>query len=140
MEIPKWHNDLIENTFTADHFSLASFHNLILSVRNLIYKNGPLPPSRIIRPKILVYWNTLKGGVEEFSRALKTLACTNASEIPIVRIIGRVICSQVGKAIISYIYFYRSEACSAPKRETRGLQVPNIQEYQLSSDELRTFW
>ena len=39
-----------------------------------------------------------KRGVHEFSRALKSLTYTNASENPMVSVIGRLICSQVNNA------------------------------------------
>ena len=103
--IPKRYEDLVENTFAADLYSLASFYNLSQAYKALVHRNGPLPPSRMIRPLLLVYWNTLKGGVDEFSRALKTLAYTNTSENPIVSIIGRLISSQVGNAAIAHRFF-----------------------------------
>ena len=83
-------------------FSLASFYNRSRTYKRLVESNGPLPPSRKIRPALLVYWNALKGGVDEFSRNLKTLAYTNSSENPIVSIIGRLISSQVGSARIAH--------------------------------------
>ena len=100
--IPNRYDVLLEDTFATDLYSLASFYNLSQAYRNLVQKNGPLPPSRMIRPTLLVYWNTLKGGVDEFSRALKTLAYTNTSENPIVSIVGRLISSQVGNAAIAH--------------------------------------
>ena len=43
------------------------------------------------------------GGVDEYSRALKSLTKTNTSENPIVSLIGRILCSQVNNAAIAHL-------------------------------------
>ncbi|CAN8067640.1 unnamed protein product [Agarophyton chilense] len=54
----------------------------------------------MIRPTAFVYWNYLKGGVDEFSRAMTSLCYTNVGENPIVSIIGRLLCAQVNNAAV----------------------------------------
>ena len=61
-----------------------------------------MPSARIIRPKILVMWNAVKGGVDEYSRALRTFAMTNVSENPLVSIIGRMLSTQIPNAALVY--------------------------------------
>ena len=56
----------------------------------------------MIRPSALVYWNYLKGWVEEFSRALKSLCYTNSSENPIVSVLGRWLAAQVNNAALAH--------------------------------------
>ena len=54
----------------------------------------------MIRSAALVLWNHVKGVVDEFSRALKSLTYTNASENPIVIVIGRLVGSQINNAAV----------------------------------------
>ena len=93
--IPEKYDDLLQGTFATDLTSFASYYNLSLAYKSLVTLKGPQPPARMIRPTALIHWNVVKGGVDEFSRALKTLAYTNNSENPIVSVIGRLLCSQV---------------------------------------------
>ena len=98
--IPSEYDILLSGSHSPDLYSLASHYNLCKAYKMLVDANGPLPPSRMVRPTLLVYWNALKGGVDEFSWALKSLAYTNSSENPIVGVIGRPICGQVCNAAI----------------------------------------
>ena len=54
----------------------------------------------MIRPSGLVFWNLLKGRVDEFSRALKSLCYTNSPENPIVSVLGRLLIAQVNNAAV----------------------------------------
>ena len=58
----------------------------------------PLPPARMIRPTVLIYWNALKGRVDEYSRAMKTLSRNNACEKPILSVIKRLICEHINNS------------------------------------------
>ena len=98
--IPSVYEGLLADTYAADLYSFASFYNLSEAYKELSLTRGPLPPARMIRPSGLVFWNLVKGGVDEFSRALKSLCYHNSSENPIVSILGRLLCAQVSNAAI----------------------------------------
>lgn len=136
-QIPKRYDDVIENTFAADLDSLASFYSFSQAYKTLVYNNGPLSPSFMIGPQLLVYWNTLKGGVDEFSRALKTLAYINTSENPIVSIIGRLTSSQVGNAAIAYRCFIARKCGVLPRinQEMYRYQAYKRMRHQVTSCE-----
>lgn len=55
--IPKEYDALLSSSHASDLFSFASYYNLSMAYKSLVAKNGPLPPSRLIRPTMLVYWN-----------------------------------------------------------------------------------
>ena len=87
--IPAEYNSILSARQASDLHTWASIYSLCQAYKDRVQQHGPLPLSRMIRPIFLVYRNALKGGVDEFSRALTTLAYTNTSAHPIVRIIGR---------------------------------------------------
>lgn len=62
----------------------------------------PFPPTRMIRPTTLVFWNSLKGGVDEYSRAMQNLTRSNVSENAIVTIITRLLMAQVCNAAVAH--------------------------------------
>eukprot|EP00178_Gracilaria_changii_P016681 TRINITY_DN479_c3_g1_i11.p1 TRINITY_DN479_c3_g1~~TRINITY_DN479_c3_g1_i11.p1 ORF type:complete len:1373 (+),score=138.00 TRINITY_DN479_c3_g1_i11:3191-7309(+) len=101
-KIPKQYDALLLDSYATDLYSFGSFYNLAKAYKQLANDKGPLPPSRMIRPSALVFWNLLKGGVDEFSRNMKQMCYTNSSENPIVSVIGRLLCSQVANAGVVY--------------------------------------
>lgn len=52
----------------------------------------------MIRPAAIVYWNYLKGPVDEFGRAMRNLFYTNVGENMIVSIIGRLLYAQLNNS------------------------------------------
>ncbi|CAN8074415.1 unnamed protein product [Agarophyton chilense] len=52
----------------------------------------------MILPRVIINWNALKGGVDEYSSRMKSFARANVSESPIVTIIGRLLSTQVSNA------------------------------------------
>ena len=118
--IPSAYDELLDDTHATDLFSYASFYNLCTAYKRLASTVGPLPPAIMIRPSGLVFWNLLKGGVDEFSRALKSLCYTNASENPIESVLGRLLIAQVNHSAVVHRF-------ALAKR--RGL-LPEIDEYK----------
>ena len=98
--IPAEYNSIISASHASDMHTWASVYSLCQSYKHRVQQHGPLPPSRMIKPIFLLYWSALKGGVDEFSRALTTLAYTNTSEHPIASIIRLLFCAQVAIAAI----------------------------------------
>ena len=97
--IPREYDDLLKSSNASDLYSFASYYSLGIALRKRIMeRKSPLPPARMIRPTILVYWNALKGGVDEYSRAMKTFSRNNACENPIVSVIGRLIFGQINNS------------------------------------------
>ena len=101
-EIPKEYDELLGNTHAVDIFSFVSFYNVSKAYKCLATNRGPLPLARMIRPTSVIYWNHVKGGVDEFSRTLKVLSYQNTSENPIVSVLGRLICAQINNAAVVY--------------------------------------
>lgn len=52
---------------------LTMRHSLLIYIcgTNLCIRGHPFPPFYTILPKIIVFWNFIKGGVNEYSRTLK---------------------------------------------------------------------
>ena len=99
--IPQEYDDMLQASFASDLHCFASFYGLSMAYRKLVRDRGmPLPPARMIRPTLLFYWNSLRGGMDENSRAMTSLTKTNTSENPIVSVIGRILRSQVNNAAI----------------------------------------
>ena len=99
--IPQENDDMLQASFASNLHNFASFYGLSMACRNLVRdRSMPLPPARMIRPMLVVYWNSLKVGVDEYSRAMKSLIKTITSENPIVNVFGRILCSQVNNAAI----------------------------------------
>lgn len=88
-QIPEEYDSLLSN-------SHASYYNLSMALKQSIAKCKKLfPPARMIRPTSFVFCNSIKGGVDEFSRAMKSFARTNTAEIHIVSVIKRMATRQV---------------------------------------------
>lgn len=82
--IPIEYESIVKDCHAYAIYSFSSYYSLSLAMKNSVEKNqAPLPPARMIRPTALVYWNALKGGVDEFSRTMKTLSRCNVSETPL---------------------------------------------------------
>ena len=97
--ISQEYDDMLQASFASDLHSFASFYGLSMSYKKLVRDRGiPLPPGRLIGPTLLVYWNSLKACVDEYSRDMRYLTKTTTSENSIVSVIGRILCSQVKKA------------------------------------------
>lgn len=101
-QIPQEYDNVLQSSHRSDLYSYASFYNLCRAYKQLAWTSGPLPPAKMIRPAALVFWNHLKGGTDEFSRALKSLTYTNTAANPIVSAIGQLLCSQVNNAAVAY--------------------------------------
>ena len=90
--IPHEYDDMLQASFASDLHSSASFYGLSMAYKKLVRDKGmPLHPARMIRPTLLVYWNYLKGGMHEYSRAMMSLIKNNTSANPIVSIIGGIL-------------------------------------------------
>ncbi|CAN8067665.1 unnamed protein product [Agarophyton chilense] len=99
--IPKAYDSLLQTSHASDLHSYASYYSLSQAYRSLVaLQHGTLPPAQMIHPTAFVYWNYLKGGVDEFSRAMTSLCYTNVDENPIVSNIGRLLCPQVNNAAV----------------------------------------
>ncbi|CAN8073937.1 unnamed protein product [Agarophyton chilense] len=94
------YDDLLQTSHASDLHSYASYYSLSQAYKTLARNCGTLPPARMIRPTAFVYCNYLKGGVNEFSRAMTSLCYKNSGENPIVSIIGRFLCAQVNNAAV----------------------------------------
>ena len=61
----------------------------------------------MIRPKILIAWNALKRGVNEYSRNLKSYAINAGCENPVVSVIGRIMSTQVANSALVHQFRWR---------------------------------
>jgi B-box zinc finger len=99
--IPKEYETSIHGSHVPDFHSFSSYYRLSQAMSSAV-KYGPLPPARMIRPTILVAWNALKGGVDEYSRIMKHFCRANAAEPPTVTVLGRIIMTQAANSAILY--------------------------------------
>ena len=104
--IPREYDTLIEESYASDIGSFASYYNLSRALRTLVIENQkPAPPAKMLRPKSLVYWNAVKGGVDEYSSRMAILTHTNSSENPITSVVARLICAQAYNAALAFRLF-----------------------------------
>jgi hypothetical protein len=100
-DIPIEHDSILTDSHASDLHSLCAYYSLNMSLSTLISRSqSPLPPARMIRPTILVFWNALKGGVDEYSRSMQAFSRSNVSENPGVSVIGRILMSQAANAAV----------------------------------------
>ena len=99
--IPVEYDKILSSTHASEIQSFCSYYNLSMALKRAVKDTGrTLPPDRMTRPKILVVWNALKGGVDEYSRSLKSYAITTVCENPVVSVIGRMLSTQVANAAL----------------------------------------
>lgn len=102
-DIPEVFKELVNESYASDYESVLSYFGLSKALRTKTISSAkPLPPARMIRPTSLVFWNTLKGGVDVFSRTMMTFARKNSSEHPIARLVARQLSAQVANAGLVY--------------------------------------
>lgn len=65
--IPNEYDGLLQTYHSSDSYSYASYYSLSQAYHSLARKRSTLPPAQKIRPTVFVYWNHLKGGVDESS-------------------------------------------------------------------------
>ena len=101
--IPDEYDTLVRDTFASDLQSFSSYYNISLSLKKHIQTTGlPLVPSEMVRPTVLVFWNAVKGGVDEYSRSMTNLTHHNVTQDPLTTVFLRLLMSQVHNAAISY--------------------------------------
>ena len=97
--IPTEYDGMLKEIHTSDLHSLCAYYNLGRALREKIRSKGaPLPPCRQLRPTALVFWNALKGGVDAFSKNLKTLDYSASKVSPVVSVVKRMLSAQVNNA------------------------------------------
>ena len=95
------HDKIISSTHASDIQSFCSYCNLSKALkRSANDRGGPRLPARMIRSKIMVAWNALKGEVGEYSRSLKFYAITTVCKNPVVSVIGRMLPKLVANAAL----------------------------------------
>lgn len=110
-DIPVQYDAFLSDSYASDLDSFCSYYSLRASIYNLIEETGhPIPPTNMIRPKPLVFWNAVKGGVDEYSRAMTRITRTNVSENPLVSVIGRLLASQLNNAAVVYRMFLAKQS------------------------------
>lgn len=93
--IPVVYEELLLSSHATDLYSYASFYFFLIKYKENVRRFVPLPSAGIIWPTVFVYWNALKRGVDECSRAPSILLYTNVAENPIFSVIRRLICAQI---------------------------------------------
>ena len=61
-------------------------------------RSSPFPPYRQLRPTALIYWIALKGGVDAFSRNLKTLDYSASKASPVVSVVKRMLLAKLNNS------------------------------------------
>lgn len=101
--MPDEYKDLCKSSYAGDVQAFANYFSLRKSLhRSINIRRSPFPPTRMLRPRSLVFWNALKGGVDEYSGAMKRFIHQNSAEHPVVTIVTRMIMPQICNAAISY--------------------------------------
>ena len=102
-QIPNEYDDLVQNTFASDIHSFASYYNMSTSIKKHVIQTGlPITPARMVRPSVLVFWNAVKGGVDEYSRNMTHLTHHNVSQNPLTTVVLRLLMSQIHNAAVAY--------------------------------------
>ena len=97
--IPHEYDDMLKESHTSDLNSFCAYYNISKALKAKIFENGsPLPPCRQLRPTALIFWNALKGGVDAFSRNLRTLDFSASKVSPVVSVVKRLLAAQVNNA------------------------------------------
>ncbi len=102
-DIPESYSSLVADSFAGDFHSFVGYYRLHTAVEDEITRNAcPLPTCRMIEPSVLVAWNALKGGVDEYSRYTKSFTMAGTAENPTVTMIARRLSSQPANAALVY--------------------------------------
>lgn len=101
--IPDECKELCSSSYAGDIQDFQRYYELRKAItKSIKIRGAPFPPTRMIRPRSIVFRNALKGGVDEYSAAMKSFTRQHSSEHPVVTIVTRMILGQVCNAAIVY--------------------------------------
>ena len=129
--VPASFSGAVTDTYVGDFDSFLSYYKLSMALCELFHRReGPLTPTRMIRPNALVTLNAVKGGTEEYSRALLDLMTDVVRIHPLVFVLLRMVMTQTLNVALAYRMCKLLQRDQAPSRlqelpaNLRGYSVP----------------
>lgn len=87
----------------------------------------PCPPARMIRPSALVFWNSIKSGIDVYSSLMISFARTNVSEDPLASIIARLLFTLISNSA----NVYRSLLAASKRKIPTGIAKYDVNYFTL---------